>query len=64
MDDDKEADSCTLRRLLTHAGHVFQPFWVRHHFQNTDEYNRFILDYHRYFLPSIGFIIWGIFLVA
>ncbi len=64
MDNDKEADSCTLRRLLSHACHVFQPFWVRYYFQNDTEYNKFILDYHRYFLPSIGLIFWSIFLVA
>jgi hypothetical protein len=64
MDNDKEADSCTTRRLFFNAGHVFQPFWFRYYIQNNTKYNKFLLDYHKYFLPSIGLLFWLIFLVA
>lgn len=42
---------------------VFQPFWIRCVVQNGVRLNRFILDYHRYFLPCCGVLVWSIFLL-
>ena len=64
MDNDKEADSCTIRGLFSYASYVFQSIWIRYHIQDNTRYNKFILDYHKYFLPIIGAFFWIIFLVA
>lgn len=41
---------------------VPKPFWDGHYNKNSYGLNRFLLDYHAYFLPCSGIILWAIFL--
>lgn len=43
---------------------VSEPNRIRCGFRNGIEVNRFILDYHRYFLPIVSIILWSIFLLG
>ena len=48
---------------LSYDWNVYKPIWVRCSFQNDIGFNRFILDYNRYFLPCCGIVFWSIFLL-
>jgi hypothetical protein len=50
--------------ILPNDSNVFQPIWVRHIIQTSNDMDKFLLDYGCYFLPSCGIISWAIFLIA
>lgn len=43
---------------------VPEPDRIRCSIRNGNEGNRFLLDYHRYFLPAISIILWCLFLLG
>ena len=45
---------------LPHGGNLLPAFRVRHSVQNNLRLDRFLLDYHFYFLPCLGGILWAI----
>jgi len=47
----------------SHARNILQPFGFRCLIQDDLGLDRLLLAYNCYFLPSISFLIWGIFLV-
>ena len=48
---------------LPDGWNVYKSIWVRCSLQDDIGFDRLILDYNRYFLPSCGFIFWTIFLL-
>jgi hypothetical protein len=39
---------------------ILPAFWVRHSVQDDLRLDRFLLDYHLYFLPSVGGVLWAL----
>lgn len=58
-EDGKQEDS----DFYLNGSDVFQSVRIRHYIRDDYECNRFVLDYHRYFLPSISLLFWIIFLL-
>ncbi len=59
----KEGEKSEDGEPLHNFWHVLQPFWIRLAIQNGIRPDRIILDYHRYFLPCCGIVLWSVFLL-
>jgi hypothetical protein len=46
----------------TYDGDVSKPIGFRYSICDDNEGNRFVLDYHRYFLPAVTILLWLIFI--
>lgn len=51
--------SCT----MSNGRDIFPSIWLRCCVQDDFRLDRFLLDYHIYFLPYIGFVLWGVYLL-
>ena len=63
MDGDKRKEKSEDGDPLPNDWNVHKSNGIRCAFQNGFGFNKIILDYNRYFLPSCGFIFWTIFLL-
>jgi len=58
----EDPDECSHKaqtgNALSNGGDVLSAFWLRRGIQDDLRLHRFLLDYHFYFLPYIGVVLW------